>query len=131
MEFFKQVLVVELGIATALLLTAFPALLLYALFRSYVKIKILRYELISLSDWSANTIQQIGETASEALVAEVLTFRPHLSRNDAEMFVPNDVSNAIKLWEDECDRIQIRLVRNGIKPLNIEDKQFLLSSLFK
>lgn len=107
------------------------ALLVYALFWSYVKINVLRYELISLSDWSHYTIEQISESAKEAIVQEVQTFRPDINRTRAEMFVPDDVMNAINLWENECDRLQASLVRNGMKPLTTEDKQFLLSSLIK
>jgi hypothetical protein len=131
LDLISQELIIRLSLLTLLISVAFLIFLMYSLFRAYVKIRVLRHELISLSDWSSQTIEEIKESATDAIVSEVLTFRPHLSRDKAEMFVPQYISTSQKLWEQAIDRTQARLVRNGMKPLNSEDKQFLLSSLIK
>jgi hypothetical protein len=104
--------------------------LIFILFKAVTVINVLRYELITFSDWSANKLDIVSCSATEAIVKEVLTFRPHLKREDALGFVPYDVSDAFKEWEKECDRMQNRLKRNGIEVLDNSDKQFLLSPWF-
>jgi molecular chaperone GrpE (heat shock protein) len=133
MNFLKNEVVVNSGtlIMVILFFTAMVGLLVYALFSSTKKILVLRHEFIKFSDWSANTLIDVSESATEAIVKEVLNFRPNLSRADAELFVPTTVSNASKEWRNTCDKFQVSLVRNGIEALNSEDVQFILSPHFK
>lgn len=122
---------VEISVTASSILALIGFSLVYFLFKALVQINVLRYELITLSDWSASTLEEISASATEAIVSEVMAFRTNLSRADAEMYVPEDVVNAVKQWEEACDRMQDSLVRNGIKPLTKEDKQFLLSTFMK
>ena len=131
MGFLAQDLLIEISMVTGFILVTVFTLLIYLLFNTFVKINVLRYELIKLSDWSAGTIEGISESATEAIVSEVLTFRTNLSRADAVMYVPEDVLKAVKDWEEVCDRMQASLIRNGMKPLSVEDSQFLLSPYMK
>ena len=131
MGFFETTFLIKINIMTGLGLVFVLGLIIYYQFIAYIKINVLRYELISLSDWSANTIEQISESATEAIVSEVLLYRTNLSRADAIGYVPTDVVNAVKLWEEACDRMQASLVRNGMNPLTAADKQFLLSTHMK
>ena len=122
---------IEINLIVCLVFALLLISLICILFSALVQINVLRYELIKFSDWSASTLEEISGSATEAIVSEVMTFRTNLSRADAERFVPEDVANAVKHWEEACDRMQARLARNGIKPLTTEDKQFLLSNYMK
>jgi hypothetical protein len=131
MEFLAQNVMIEISKVTGFMLVIIFSLLIYLLFSAFIKINILRYELIRLSDWSASKLEEISTSATEAIVSEVLIFRTNLSRADAEMYVPEDVVNAVKEWEEACDRMQASLIRNGMKPLTVEDSQFTLSPYMK
>jgi hypothetical protein len=131
MELLGQSFFIEVGMVTIVILTGFSCLTVYTLWRCYINIKVLRYELISFSDWSAITLKQISDSATDAVVNEVLKHKPHLSRSDAEGYVPYDVSGAVRLWEEAIDNTQAGLARNGIKQLNLGDKLFPLSEFYK
>lgn len=131
MEFLQQDYVLRISGLWILFLVLVLAVALHFLIRVYIVIKILRYELISLSEWSAQKLNEISESASHAIVTEVRAFRPRLGDHEAKMFIPLAVSDAVKDWEAVCDKTQARLIRNGVKPLNIRDKQFLLSDLMR
>ena len=131
MEFLAQDVLIEISKVTSFVLVTIFTLLIYLLFSAFIKINVLRCELITLSDWSARTLEEISTSATEAIVSELLIFRTNLSRADAETYVPEDVVNTVKEWEAACDRMQASLIRNGMKPLTVEDSQFLLSPYMK
>lgn len=106
-------------------------LLLYICIKLFINHMLLRYLLIDQLDWSKYQIDQIEESAEWAIINEVKLRYSHYDDSQAKMHVPTTITNAKEEWGEQCDKVSRTLKRNGMRFLNIDDKQFLLHSLYK
>ena len=104
---------------------------LYFIYTLIIKIRVLRYHLTDFSDWAICEIDSIRESATFAIVDEVKIRKSDISDERAQMFVPTDIKEARRRWEEKIDHVQSSLRRNGISFLETSDKALMLSDKFK
>lgn len=100
--------------------------------RSYRKQMILRHLFIQFTDWTAEKIDQmIGAAEGQAIKAdrreaELEGRQPDEERALGAIFY--DIADAKKDWGSRIDELQSRLRRNGLRPLDLDDKDIPLLS---
>lgn len=105
-------------------------LAIFLILRLYRKHLILRHAFIMSSDWCARKIDEMTESACWCitdLVKESAARSGYdISDEEARGSVPLVILDAKREWTEQKEAFQSRLVRNGIKPLDIGDLDNLI-----
>ncbi len=108
------------------------SLLVWLLVRSYRKQMILRHLFIQFTDWTAAKIDRIVIAAeAQAIKADHREAQMEGRKPDDEGalgFVGWEIVSAKADWGREVDDLQSRLRRNGMRPLDLDDKDIPLLS---
>lgn len=107
------------------LLAAALAILAYLHIRLHRKQRVLRHFFIEHSDWCANKIRDVSQSAIEQITfihSELAEARGD-QRDPADFLgeVRNDILDATRVTTEQIDRMQRRLSRNGMPPLSYAD----------
>jgi hypothetical protein len=93
---------------------------------------ILRHLFIQFTDWTAEKIDRIIVAAeAQAIKGEHREAQLEQRKPDEEGalgFVGWEIASAKADWGREVDELQSRLRRNGLRPLNLDDKDIPLLS---
>ncbi|MBH1944989.1 hypothetical protein I5L01_12235 [Erythrobacter sp. YJ-T3-07] len=108
-----------------LLLAAVLAILAYQHVRLRRKHRVLRHFFIEHSDWCANKIRDVSQSAIEQITQthweRAETRGDQCNPSDFLGEVRNDILDATRVTTKQIDRVQSRLIRNGMPPLNYAD----------
>ena len=108
-----------------LLLAAALAILAYLHIRLHEKQRLLRHLFIEHSDWCASKIRDLSQSAIEQITVihwELAEARS--DQSDPSDFlgeVRNDILDATRVTNEQIDRVQRRLIQNGMPPLSYAD----------
>lgn len=82
-------------------------------------------------EWTDNFIDEIIDSANYAICNEVKRRNEHYDEERLKMFIPTTLSTAKDSFMAELERVDRRLLSNGIAKLAASDTQFVLSTLYK
>lgn len=103
---------------------------LWALVRLYRKQLIIRHLFIRSSDWYANKIDEMTESASWTIIEQAQEAAKRngltLTDDDARGYIPIAILDARKEWEEQTDELQTTLKLNGLSPLGVFDLDSLI-----
>ena len=112
--------------------------MLYLLYSLYLKYRTLRCEFIKFSDSMASSLEVLQEDAIWSIkekVKQVLILNgkseSDITEEDLNDYVLDSIRNVNEEWSKAIDYATTNMRRNGIKPLNIDDKSWILSNFYK
>lgn len=115
----------------ALLLVFLSIVQFYFTRKFYLQTKVLRLEFSMFIRNRGVQIDELSNSATDAIVEQVKCLHPEVSAKGAVDFVPDDVREATRTYWNEVEQVQKVLLRNGIKSLSRRDSQFALSDDFR
>ena len=102
--------------------------------RLYRKHLVVRHLFIESSDWSARKIDEVVESASCEIIdlhsAWGAERGQSLTEEELQSVLPDAVVHAKRDWQKQVDALQLRLARNGIRPLRDGDYDLIFSPWF-
>lgn len=111
-----------------LFLIALPLVLIYYIHIQNKKIRALRYCLISMSDFSINSIKENLEDTKYAVNAAYITSSgDDTSLERTNKFIYNTSTQSPNEWDRLIEKHRKILINNSMKPLNKSDYDFLIS----
>jgi len=95
------------------------------LFRTHRKLLILRHLFVLSSDWCANKIGDLADTATDSIIQQAQWARElqgrQMPEDEARTLVPDVILEAKQNWTIQKEAFQADLARNGIVPLGQSD----------
>ena len=95
---------------------------LASLLRIYRKHMIVRHLFIRFSDWTAQKIDEMSESASWEIMDRQKTVYQEqghpITDDEARDWVPDTITHAKREWGDHVDHFQATLKHNGMSPLD-------------
>jgi len=112
--------------------------LLYFFYNLYLKYRTLRCEFITFSDSIATSLDVIKEDSVLLIkdkVKQILILNGNsesgITEDVLNYYVLDSIKDAKKAWEKSIDFAAKNMKRNGIKPLDLDDKSWILRVFYK
>lgn len=104
---------------------------LFLLRKYYLAVKVLRLEFTMFIRHTSIQVDEMVSAARESIVEQVQIRFPDKTEQEAEMFVPDDITEAKRIYRETIEDAQKTLIRNNVKALTNLDVEFGLSDNFK
>ena len=104
---------------------------LFLLRKYYLAVKVLRLEFTMFIRHTSIQVDEMVSAARESIVEQVQVRFPDKTVQEAEMFVPDDITEAKRIFRETIEDAQKTLIRNNVKALSNLDVEFGLSDNFK
>ena len=114
-----------------IILSLLLVLTLFLLRKYYLAVKVFRLEFTMFIRHTSVQIDEMVSAARDSIIEQVQIRLPNKTEQEAAMFLPDDITEAKRIFRKTIEHTQKTLIRNNINALSDVDIRFGLSDNFK